>query len=92
MSKASATSCAPVRAPYETTADTVLRTLISRVRETYTAWRLRRETRNQLSRLNDWTLRDIGLTRADIERHPQGIIDERERVLLKYKHRPRNGG
>lgn len=37
------------------------------LRETLTAWSVKRETRKQLNKLSDRELNDIGLSRSDID-------------------------
>ncbi|MBP2196009.1 DUF1127 domain-containing protein [Erwiniaceae bacterium L1_54_6] len=42
--------------------------MLRALRQLVKSWRLRRETRRILSHLSDTQLRDIGLTRGDIDR------------------------
>ncbi len=46
---------------------THLRSLASQLIDDVVAWNRARVTRNELSRLSDHDLRDIGLTREDVE-------------------------
>lgn len=46
---------------------------VSRLAATLTHWAEVRETRNQLNRLTDRELSDIGLSRGDIERVARGF-------------------
>lgn len=47
--------------------------VFSRVAAALTHWAEARETRNQLNRLTDRELSDIGLSRGDIERIARGL-------------------
>lgn len=44
-----------------------LQDLVSDLRNSYSAWKLRRETRIALNRLSERELEDIGMNRADID-------------------------
>lgn len=47
--------------------------VLSRVSTAFARWAEVRETRNQLNRLTDRELSDIGLSRGDIERVARGL-------------------